>query len=253
MDSQQHLTLPQKRLLVQQPSHLHKIKSRSAGKGNDAIWGSKERTLSSWDMSRNVPDSVTCPGWNTKVTYNPMVLVGNWAEERLKKDYTSKQNFLKENVPKNLSDYRDARSEAQQMRIKNETGVSRAYLFNQHDTLYDENQITMYDENYNQRWREKKLPEMRHWNFNHLAWLPEKTDHPLFGPPTQFGLFTTLKERWEKELVDKYNTYNTMYRSKYLAKPTDHLLQKHTFPRQTMNLSYAHHFRKPSILLRSIN
>lgn len=83
MDSQQHLTLPQKRLLVQQPSHLHKIKSRSAGKGNDAIWGSKERTLSSWDMSRNVPDSVTCPGWNTKVTYNPMVLVGNWAEERV--------------------------------------------------------------------------------------------------------------------------------------------------------------------------
>ena len=54
-------------------------------------------------------------------------------------------------------------------------------MFKQHDTLYDHNQITMYDENYNQRWQEKKLPLMRHWNFAHLAWLPEKTDHPLFG------------------------------------------------------------------------
>ena len=94
-------------------------------------------------------------------------------------------------------------SKALQVRIQNETGVSRTYMFKQHDTLYDHNLITIYDENYNGRWREKKLPLMRHWNFAHDVWLPGKSDHPLFGPISQFGFADNMKEKWQTEVSDK--------------------------------------------------
>lgn len=50
--------------------------------------------------------------------------------------------------------------------------------------------ISLYDENYNGRWKEKDLPVLRHWDSQTLGWLPERTDHPLKG-----NLFTLEKLR----------------------------------------------------------
>ena len=43
--------------------------------------------------------------------------------------------------------------------------------------------ISWYDENFNKRKRtpEDRLPELRSWDGHHLAWLPERSDHPMQG------------------------------------------------------------------------
>ena len=60
-------------------------------------------------------------------------------------------------------------------------GIPADMLFRHHGKCYDNMHITLYDENYNGRWRENKLPPLRHWDSQTLGWLPEKTDHPLRG------------------------------------------------------------------------
>ena len=43
--------------------------------------------------------------------------------------------------------------------------------------------ISWYDEQFNKRPREEwdKLPDLRHWDSHQLAWVPEKSDHPMQG------------------------------------------------------------------------
>ena len=60
-------------------------------------------------------------------------------------------------------------------------GIPADMLFRHHGHCYDNMLITLYDENYNGRWRENKLPPLRQWDSQTLGWLPEKTDHPLRG------------------------------------------------------------------------
>lgn len=62
-------------------------------------------------------------------------------------------------------------------------GLGKEQLFYHHGNRYSNNMISWYDEHYNKRERDEnnKLPELRQWNSHKLAWVPEKTDHPIQG------------------------------------------------------------------------
>ena len=62
-------------------------------------------------------------------------------------------------------------------------GIGKDRLLTHHGNRYSNNMITWYDENYNKRERSEddKLPELRSWDGHSLAWLPEKSDHPMKG------------------------------------------------------------------------
>ena len=60
-------------------------------------------------------------------------------------------------------------------------GLPPELVFHHHGNKYASNMVSWYDEDYNGRWREKKLPKLRDWNSHQLAWMPEKNDHPVQG------------------------------------------------------------------------
>ncbi len=62
-------------------------------------------------------------------------------------------------------------------------GMGKEFLFYHHGNRYSNNMISWYDEHYNMRERDEqnKLPELREWDSHRLAWLPEKSDHPIRG------------------------------------------------------------------------
>ena len=66
--------------------------------------------------------------------------------------------------------------------LQNE-GLGKENLFYHHGNRYSNNMISWYDEQFNKREREgpNKLPELRQWDSHRLAWLPEKSDHPIQG------------------------------------------------------------------------
>ena len=59
---------------------------------------------------------------------------------------------------------------------------------------YKNNLITWYDEQYNKRPREEgdRLPDLRKWDGNKLAWVPERTDYPMQGKYIKTSILATF-------------------------------------------------------------
>lgn len=64
--------------------------------------------------------------------------------------------------------------------MKND-GIGPEALFHHHGNRYSNNMVSWYDENFNGRWKDNALPDLRDWNGHQLAWAPEKSDFPLQG------------------------------------------------------------------------
>lgn len=64
-------------------------------------------------------------------------------------------------------------------RAKN-AGLRPEHLFHHHGNKYAgaSTKISWYDEHYNGRY---KKPILREWDSKKLAWVPERSDHPIFG------------------------------------------------------------------------
>ncbi|XP_076435761.1 cilia- and flagella-associated protein 107-like [Babylonia areolata] len=165
--------------------------------------------------SKIQPGHSTIPGWRIEQEFNPGVLIGNWNEEN--------RNFIKENH-KHDSMYRTmyrnyglvkpdviVRRRAEQ----HNTGMPPELFLNHHGNKYMHNMVTWYDEDYNGRWREKGLPP-RHYDRHSMKWLPEKSDHCVQEPPTNFGLLPLLQKYWaaqaaDLERGDYMSTYTVSY------------------------------------------
>ncbi|XP_029635831.1 uncharacterized protein C1orf158 homolog [Octopus sinensis] len=180
-----------------------------------------QRTI---DLGYMQPPGVNDPSWKLEKYFSPIVLTGNWTENRLSWNRDQAEKAICQR-PK-TSSYLPDRQKALQNKQRNNTGVGDDLITN-YSEIYDNNQITMYDEDYNQRWRDKNLPTLRTWNFTHDAWIPEKSDHPYFGAPTQFGLLKALRKKWVKNLRDDEDTYNTIYRLDFTKYPPEKFVRKH--------------------------
>lgn len=61
-------------------------------------------------------------------------------------------------------------------------GLGKEHLFAHHQKAYEGNRISWYDQQFNRReMTESKLPPLRSWDRQKLAWAPEKSDFPVQG------------------------------------------------------------------------
>ncbi|XP_059807846.1 cilia- and flagella-associated protein 107 [Hypanus sabinus] len=160
---------------------------------------------------RFAPDPLpSTPSWRIQQHYQNKVLVGNWAEERLK--------FIKGTclgITTHQADYKPYPFVSPDFREKvlieqKHKGVPFSVLFSHHDIPHSWYLVSHYDEVINKR-PNPCLPPLRKWDRRKLSWLPEPTDRPLIAPPTNFGL---LEEKIAK--LNKWRQHNSsMYQSVY--------------------------------------
>ncbi|XP_041480051.1 uncharacterized protein C1orf158 homolog [Lytechinus variegatus] len=189
-------------------------------------------------MAHGDPKKWNLPGWRIEQRYAGKVLIGNWSEERHKfekggekhtsthrKDYVNNRNFAPDVMTRRAA------------KMKNE-GLDQTLIFAHHNKDLKNNLISWYDEQFNKRERleSDKLPELRHWDGQKLAWEPEKTDHPVKGEPTNFGLRDRLQEKWkEEEAAKRLNNYSTTYGLDYKNKPKAALVTEHFAPHRSLS------------------
>ncbi|XP_041621023.1 uncharacterized protein C1orf158 homolog isoform X2 [Vulpes lagopus] len=130
-------------------------------------------------LSAVSPHPFSTPSWKVETKYSTRVLTGNWVEERRK-------------------------------------GLPHRLLLAGHQEPCRHHLISTYDDHYNRRSHNPALPARRTWNRHQLLWLPERSDFPLLAPPTNYGLYEQLKQRW---LAPKAAPRESIYTSSYPSPP----------------------------------
>nr|XP_034359686.1 uncharacterized protein C1orf158 homolog isoform X2 [Arvicanthis niloticus] len=150
-----------------------------------------------------VPETFSTPGWQIEKKYSTKVLVGNWVEERGK-------------------------------------GVPYKHLITHHQEPSNRYLISTYDDHYNRHSYNPCLPALRTWNGQKLLWLPEKSDFPLLGPPTNYGLLEQLQKKW---LAPKTGLKGSIYTTSYPRLPVCAMSRReHAIPVPPPRLRPVPHF-----------
>ncbi|KAM4612761.1 cilia- and flagella-associated protein 107 [Polymixia lowei] len=157
------------------------------------------------------------PGWRIEQKYANKVLIGNWVEER--------QQFTREPEPTgdstNRADYRphwDFKPDVfvRHAALRRAEGLPSKQFFAHHNTPPRHYLVTLYDESYGRK-HDSALAARRSWHPDSLTWQPEKSDHPILAPPTNFGLLESKKRRSEKQ--PPHLPSLSVYRSAYQRHP----------------------------------
>nr|XP_020757905.1 uncharacterized protein C1orf158 homolog isoform X2 [Odocoileus virginianus texanus] len=92
-------------------------------------------------------------------------------------------------------------------------GLPYKHLITHHQEPSQRYLVSTYDDHYNRHHYHPGLPELRTWNRHQLLWLPEKVDFPLLGPPTNYGLYEQLKQKWlpPSEATLRESIYTSSY------------------------------------------
>ncbi|XP_005544813.2 cilia- and flagella-associated protein 107 [Macaca fascicularis] len=164
------------------------------------------------------PQPLSTPGWQIETKYSTKVLTGNWVEERRKftrdTDKTPQSIYGKEYIA--FPDHRRDQISRWYGKRKVE-GLPYKHLITHHQEPPHRYLISTYDDHYNRHDYNLGLPPLRTWNGQKLLWLPEKSDFPLLAPPTNYGLYEQLKQRW---LAPKAGLKQSTYTSSYPRPPS---------------------------------
>ncbi|XP_003936057.2 cilia- and flagella-associated protein 107 [Saimiri boliviensis] len=187
------------------------------------------------------PQPFSTPSWQIETKYSTRVLTGNWVEERRKftrdTDKTPQSIHRKEYVP--FPDHRPDQISRWYGKRKVE-GLPCKHLITHHQEPPHRYLISTYDDHYNRHGYNPGLPPLRTWNGQKLLWLPEKSDYPLLAPPTNYGLFEQLKQRW---LAPKAGLKQSTYTSSYPRPPLCALSSReHAIPVPPRRLHPIPHF-----------
>ncbi|XP_063408491.1 cilia- and flagella-associated protein 107-like [Mytilus trossulus] len=168
-------------------------------------------------MAQGDPMKWGMPGWRIEQKFAPGVLIGNWGEDR----YTFLRGDQKHNSThrtdfRNFAGHRPDVLVRRKALMKND-GIGPEALFHHHGNRYSNNMVSWYDENFNGRWKDNALPDLRDWNGHQLAWAPEKSDYPLQGKPTNYGLLDTMKQKWADQIADETKgDYLSTYQNSFI-------------------------------------
>ncbi|XP_006005248.1 cilia- and flagella-associated protein 107 [Latimeria chalumnae] len=161
------------------------------------------------------PGKWALPGWKIEKQYSDKVLIGNWVEERLAftragktADTCHKTDFVphtacKPDVIMRLNS------------MKRDVGLPRTILLTHHGVPYSKYLVTHYDEHVNKKVH-PSLPPLRSWDRDKLGWAPERSDHPLDGPPFNFGLLQKKAADWTR---CHDSTLKSVYTASYIKHP----------------------------------
>jgi len=95
------------------------------------------------------------------------------------------------------------------------------FSYNKAYRNYSNNLISWYDQHFNGRDKEESpLPKLRTWHGTTLTWSPEKSDFPLQGSPTKFGLLEKMQDKW-KRASEGDNVYQSTYTGSFKFLPKD--------------------------------
>ncbi|XP_037021573.2 cilia- and flagella-associated protein 107 [Artibeus jamaicensis] len=159
------------------------------------------------------PQSLNTPSWKIESKYSTRVLIGNWAEERRKfskaTEKTPQSTYRTGYVP--FPGHRPDQISRWYGRSRIE-GLPYKHIMTHHQEPSHRHLISTYDDHYNRHNYNPGLPPHRTWDKHTLQWLPEKSDFPLLAPPTNYGLYEQLKQRWlPPEAGLRESTYTSSY------------------------------------------
>ncbi|KAF6344106.1 hypothetical protein mRhiFer1_001782 [Rhinolophus ferrumequinum] len=175
------------------------------------------------------PRSFYTPSWKIEAEYSTRVLTGNWVEERRTftkaTEKTPQSIYRKEYVP--FPCHRPDQISRWYTKRRVE-GLPYKHLITHNQEPSHCHLISSYDDHYNRHNYNPGLPPCRAWSGHKLLWLPEKADFPLLAPPTNYGLYEQLKQRW---LAPKAGLRESIYTSSYPRPPLCALsLREHAIP-----------------------
>lgn len=197
-------------------------------------------------MSHSDPLKWGMPGWRIEQRFAPGVLIGNWDEDR----YKFQKGECKHNSTHKI-DFQNYGSSRPDVTIRRKAqltseGLGKEFLFYHHGNRYSNNMISWYDEHFNKRERDEanKLPELRKWDSHKLAWVPEKSDHPIEGEATNFGHFANLKKKWGDQIANEtHGDFDTTYTTSFLNHGTGAMVDtRHATPKS--NSTSLHKFNQ---------
>ncbi|XP_045714379.1 uncharacterized protein C1orf158 homolog [Phyllostomus hastatus] len=175
------------------------------------------------------PQSLNTPSWKIESKYSTHVLTGNWVEERKKftkaTEKTLQSTYRKEYIP--FPGYRPDQVSRWNWRSRIE-GLPYKHIFTHHQEPSHCHLISTYDDHYNRHNYNPGLASRRSWDKHKLQWLPERSDFPLLAPPTNYGLYEQLKQRW---LPPKAGLRESVYTVSYPRPPLCALSRReHSIP-----------------------
>ncbi|XP_051027573.1 cilia- and flagella-associated protein 107 [Acomys russatus] len=188
-----------------------------------------------------VPQAFSTPGWQIEKKYSTKVLIGNWVEERRKftkaTDRTPQCIHRKEYVP--FPGHRPDQISRWYGKRRVE-GLPYKHLITHHQEPSHRYLISTYDDHYNRHNYNPGMPAVRSWSRQKLLWLPEKSDFPLLAPPTNYGLFEQLKQKW---LAPKTGLKGSIYTTSYPRLPVCAMSRReHAIPVPPPRLHPIPHF-----------
>jgi len=136
-------------------------------------------------------------------------------------------------------------------------GLPKKYIFSHHgDKTYSSNMISWYDQHMNQRdvHEDSTHGQVRHWDGRkQMAWVPEKTDHPLQGAPTNFGLHKRLKDKWAAEKAEAGITrLDSTYGRSFKQHDKEAMVFNHYATRKPLSSHFHSHQINQHLPLRGI-
>uniref|UniRef100_A0A8C3W602 Cilia and flagella associated protein 107 n=1 Tax=Catagonus wagneri TaxID=51154 RepID=A0A8C3W602_9CETA len=160
------------------------------------------------------PQSFSTPSWKVETKYSTRALTGNWVEERREftkaTEETPQSIYRKEYIP--FPGHRPDQISRWYSKRRVE-GLPYKHLITHYQEPSHRHLISTYDDHYNRHNYNPDLPPLRMWDKHKLLWLPEKADFPLLAPPTNYGLYEHLKQRWlpPPEATPRETTYTSSY------------------------------------------
>ncbi|KAI8500359.1 PREDICTED: uncharacterized protein C1orf158 homolog [Branchiostoma belcheri] len=206
-------------------------------------------------MAQGDPRKWNMPGWRIEQRYANRVLIGNWSEER----YQFEKGRYRHTSTHRL-DFRDWKGHKPDITIRRAAlqrneGLPKSLVFDHHGKHYSNNMISWYDQQFNKReLDEGTLPKLRSWDSHRLAWAPEKSDYPLQGNSTNWGLYPKLQEKWRKQNETLTGEYNTIYNSSWVQHPTEAMsFRKYATPKPISSHLHQPNKVNKDLTLRSVS
>jgi len=152
----------------------------------------------------------------------------NWFEDKCKYKKEKHVHNLEYGLDYQQSGYQKADATIRRGTTIKDDKKPPKYDLYRHDGAYADNMISWYDADYGKRTRntpENYLPPLRSFSTQVMAWVPERSDYPIRGKPTSWGLAEKKRQQWAKQMesLNLGRTPQSDYKEAFVAFPTEYL------------------------------
>ena len=99
------------------------------------------------------------------------------------------------------------------MASKRELGLDKEFLYKHHGDRYQDIDLSCYDQEYNKKIQQRPL---RKWDQHKLKWAPERTDYPLQGEGSKFGISEIKAKRDARDNQETQKVTKSTFADSYV-------------------------------------